>query len=457
MKVRMRSSGLYRVAVGLPVAFRRGPDTVSRQLFRYSATEAVAAIRSGAITAEALVTSCLERIEERERAVGAWAFLEPQAALAEARTRDREDAGRTLAGVPVGLKDIIDTDFMPTACGSPLLRDHRPAVNAVCVERLRAAGAVLPGKTVTTEFAYMHPGKTRNPHDPDHTPGGSSSGSAAAVADCHVPLALGTQTAGSIIRPASYCGVVGYKPTFDSFSCEGIHAFAPSLDTLGGFSRSVADMVLLRNALSGKERKVRESKPGKVALVRGPYWEQAEAETRSLLDDVPHWLELADTRIDAPVLDKVFEGINAAQRDIQLGECVESLKKYYLRDRNGFSPQLLADYEYGMQLSKQAMKDAYARVALCRQAITQLFTGCDLVLTAASPGCAPRGLVRTGDPVFNRMWTALGLPCLSLPCPRPEGGLPLGLQLVGPHKGDERLLAQALWLEGILADYSASR
>jgi Asp-tRNA(Asn)/Glu-tRNA(Gln) amidotransferase A subunit family amidase len=227
-----------------------------------TATEAAERIRTGALTSEALVRACLDRIAERDGALHAWAHVDPDRALAEARARDAEEPRGPLHGVPVGVKDLIDTADLPTAYGSPIYAGYRPAVDAACVERLRAAGAVVLGKTVTTEFALFHPGPTCNPHDPGRTPGGSSSGSAAAVADGHVPLALGTQTAGSIIRPAGFCGVWGFKPTFERLPTAGIKPIAPSLDTLGPFARGPDDLALCAGVLAGAASAWRRAGPG---------------------------------------------------------------------------------------------------------------------------------------------------------------------------------------------------
>lgn len=421
-----------------------------KDLCHYSAVEAVNAVKSGEITAEALVHSCLERYDLRENTVRAWEFVDRDLVIQQARELDRRQKNLPLHGVPIGIKDIIDTDNMPTCYGSPIYNEFQPATDADCIRRLKEAGAVIMGKTVTTEFAYLNPGKTRNPHKLEHTPGGSSSGSAAAVADFHVALALGTQTAGSIIRPASFCGVVGYKPTFNSYSLEGVHAFAPSLDTLGGFARSVVDIALLHNVLAKNQVNTGAQKPDKVAVLRGPYWQHAEDETRDTfdqLDEILRFNDLAAGRID---LGDEFMQINDAQKKIQLNECTHELGKYYRERKDDFSDNLLRDYEYGLSLDKQEMAAAYAIVEKCREKIAGVFSEYQLILTAASPGRAPAGLQSTGDPVFNRMWTAMGLPCICLPFPQKQAELPLGVQLVGPFSGDADLLNYAAWLEEIL-------
>ena len=416
----------------------------------FTATEALNAMISDEITSEQLVQSCFSRIEQRDDAVRAWECISKDLALQQARDNDRQTESKPLHGIPIGVKDIIDTDDLPTGYGSPIFSGHQPTENADCVNRLKAAGAIILGKTVTTEFAYLHPGMTRNPHDVGHTPGGSSSGSAAAVADKQVPLALGTQTAGSIIRPASYCGVIGYKPTFNNFSCEGIHAFAPSLDTLGGFARSVADIVLLRNVLVGDSISIESIQPDKIALLQGPYWQEAEDETRLMFEQLQRLMGESEVSIEKIDLGQEFAGINDAQKKIQLGECTQTLNDYYLEHKNDFSGELLADYEYGLSLNKKEMTLAYATVESCKKLIAGVFSQHQFILTASSPGTAPKGLEATGDPVFCRMWTAMGLPCISLPFPRAAGELPLGVQLVGPANGDVELLAYATWFEELL-------
>ncbi|MFT5134410.1 MAG: Asp-tRNA(Asn)/Glu-tRNA(Gln) amidotransferase A subunit family amidase [Gammaproteobacteria bacterium] len=423
---------------------------MSEKSLSYSAVDAVKTIKSGEITSEALVESCLRRIDLRESSVQAWECIDRDLALRQARDQDRQEKTGTLQGVPIGIKDIVDTDDLPTAYGSPIYSGHQPKVNAECIKRLKAAGAVIMGKTVTTEFAFLHPGKTRNPHNVEHTPGGSSSGSAAAVADKHVPLALGTQTAGSIVRPASFCGVVGYKPTYNSFSFEGIHPFAPSFDTLGGFARSVEDIVLLRSVLGDDDSSIESQRPDNIGIMQGPYWENAESTTRALFAQISHLLSKAGIKTNLVELPRVFNEINEAHRKVMFGECVQTLGSLYLNHKEQFSEELIKDYEFGLTLSKSEIEDARMLINKCREESTLVFSNYDLILTPASPGKAPKGLGSTGDSVFNKMWTAMGLPCLSLPFPQKENELPLGVQLVGAFGGDRKLLSSALWFEELL-------
>ena len=293
-----------------------------------SAVEAVEALRLNKCSSEQLTAACLNRIRLRDSTVRAWEYLDEEDALQQARRLDKEKKNRPLQGLPVGIKDIIDTADMPTRYGSSIFANNQPGKDAECIRRLKDAGAVILGKTVTTEFAYLSPGKTCNPHNPEHTPGGSSSGSAAAVADFHVPLALGTQTAGSIIRPASFCGVVGYKPTFNRFSFSGIHPFAPSFDTLGVFSRSVADIALLSKVLVSGHENAELHQVNKVAIVAGPYWEQAEYTTKLMFESLPAFLRKYNLIVDTLELNKDFADINDAHLKTMLSESTDTLSRF---------------------------------------------------------------------------------------------------------------------------------
>ncbi len=437
--------------------FKRMIKSMEKPLNQCSASEACNLLKSGQISAAALVDACLERISARDEEVLAWEFVSADAARAQAASIDEAVEAHGLCGVPVGIKDIIDTSDMPTTQGSAIFQCHYPATNSDCVERLIASGAVIMGKTVTTEFAYLNPGKTRNPHDLQHTPGGSSSGSAAAVADFQVPLALGTQTAGSIIRPASYCGVVGFKPTFGTFDRAGIHPFAPSLDTLGGFARCVEDIGLLCNALGDREMKVSSDPLHRVAFCEGPEAAMAEPASREMLASMQQFLGSLGVQCDSLELDAPFDSLTEAQRKIQIHECVDSLRTYYEEDPGKLSEKLRLDYEAGLALDSVTMQEAYEVVKSCRDMMSQVFEKYDVIMTFASTGRAPAGLQATGDPVFNRMWTAIGSPCISVPVPQLDGELPLGLQIVGALGEDARLLNHSCWFEEQLLNYRPSR
>ena len=422
-------------------------------LARLSVTELAVRIASGLLTSEAIVAACLKRIAERESTVGAWEYLHADQALAQAQKRDRESPRGPLHGVPIGIKDIIDTADMPTKYGSVIFATHQPDQDAKCISQLQAAGAVILGKTVTTEFAYFTPRKTANPFDPQHTPGGSSSGSAAAVADRHVPLALGTQTAGSIIRPASFCGVIGYKPTFGAFSVDGIRPFAPSFDTLGGFARSVEDIRLLRSVLiDTADESTNANLPPKVALVKGPFWSLASSETHQAVFHGVDCLRNGGATIEQSDLPRECDDINELQNKVMLRECSSLFMELYESEKEQLSEILRDAIEYGQALSEDEVRHAWDQLKQCGETLDEITAGYDVVLTPAAPGAAPKGLQSTGDPMFNRMWTALGLPCLCLPCMRNGSGLPIGVQLVGQRDRDKQLLEVGCWVENQLID-----
>jgi Asp-tRNA(Asn)/Glu-tRNA(Gln) amidotransferase A subunit family amidase len=417
------------------------------QLNELTATEAAQAIAGGTISSVELVQACLDRIHAREAAVGAWTHLDDEAALAQARACDQQSAQGPLHGVPVGIKDIIDTYDMPTSYGSPIYAGYQSAGDAACVAMLRAAGAVILGKTVTTEFAMYTPGKTANPHNPAHTPGGSSSGSAAAVADAMVPLALGTQTAGSIIRPASYCGVVGYKPTHGNFPFAGIKALAQSLDTLGGFSRRVADLALLRAVMLGAPVALEPlARPPRIGLFRTPQWAAATADTHTAVETAAQQLAKAGAEVSEVTCAPEFADLVAAQEAVQGFEGVRCCAYELKHHREQLSPRLLELMEAGQQTSYATYTAAIALAERCRRHLETVFTTHDVLLAPSAPGEAPAGLSATGNPLFNRMWTLLHVPAVSLPGYVGANGLPVGVQVIGPIGADDRLLAIADWL-----------
>ena len=418
---------------------------------RLSLSEAARQIAEGSLTSEALVSACLERIAAREPQVGAWAYINPDHALAEARTRDSEKPRGPLHGVPVGLKDIIDTTDMPTEYGSPIYKGFHPPSDAQCVTRLRAAGAVIMGKTVTAEFATYHPGKTANPLNLAHTPGGSSSGSAAAVADNHVPLTLGTQTAGSIIRPASFCGVIGYKPTYNAFGYHGLHPLAPSLDTLGIFVRSFADLSPVRRALCIDPPKTSviapTDKSPRIGFCRTGLWERGDAAMRKALTSTALRLAKAGADVVEIELPPSFMDLVDAQTLIFAAEGLRGLANEWRDHRNQLSPELCELLEKAGSYTPDMEKAAHQLAAKCRAELAELTTEVDVLLTPGSVGEAPLGLEKTGDPLFNRIWTYLHVPCVTYPVGNGPNGLPLGAQVVGRHGDDDRLIAVAWWMQ----------
>jgi len=426
------------------------PDPLS-----LSARAAAQEIAAGRLTAEALVTACLDHISARESVVGAWHHLDPEAALAAARQRDAEAPSGPLHGVPIAVKDLIDTADMPTGYGSAIYHGHRPAADAACVALARAAGAIVLGKTVTTEFACFTAGKTANPRNPAHTPGGSSSGSAAAVADGMVPLAFGTQTAGSVIRPASFCGCVGYKPSFGVIPRAGVKPLADSLDTIGVMARNVDDAAFFAGVLASRPAlrdAAMPAAPPRFGLYRTPMWGEAEASTIAALDRARAALEQAGAWIGEIIVPPEHQRLTAAQATIMGFELVRGLAHERLMHSAELSPRLAQQLDEGMAVGADEYDAAVAETAAARAKLDAFFEPCDAMLVPAAPGEAPPGLGYTGDPVFNRMWTLLGVPCLTLPAVWGDSGLPTGVQLVGRVGDDARLMAAGLFLEHALAE-----
>ncbi|WP_295644662.1 amidase [uncultured Methylibium sp.] len=411
------------------------------------AWEAAALIARRELSAEALLIGCLERIAERESAVRAFAVLDADAALARARALDAGSWRGPLHGLPLGVKDLFDTADLPTSYGTAIHAGHRPAADAAAVALCLEAGAVLVGKTETTELATMQPAPTRNPHDAARSPGGSSSGSVAAVADCMLPIALGTQTAGSIIRPAAYCGVVGYKPSLGRVPRAGLKLQCESMDTAGGFGRSVRDAALLGSVLLGDERLRFADTPAapstpRIGLVPTPWWSQADADVqaawvRAVAALAPHGIEAA--------LPAGFDALVPLQKRIMFHEAARSLSHERVRHREALSPGLQAMLDEGLAIPVTQYQADLVAAADWRRRIDALFDDHDLLLAPSTTGEAPT-MASTGDPLFCRPWSLLGLPCVHLPFARGAGGLPVGLQVVGRHGDDHRLLAAAHWV-----------
>ena len=417
---------------------------------RLGGREAARLIAEGELTALALTEACLARIEAREPLVQAWTYLDPDAALAQARACDEGGPRPPLCGVPVGIKDIIDTADMPTAYGSPIYENNQPKADAECVARVRAAGGVILGKTVTTEFAFRHPfGQTANPHNPAHTPGGSSSGSAAAVADFMVPLAFGTQTGGSIIRPASYCGVYGYKPSYGIFSVRGIKALAPGLDTLGHFARSLDDIAWLAAVLSARvpaDIPAWPDGPPRIGLARIPDWADADPETINAVESAAAQLEAEGAELSELAPPDVFTDLSKVHKTIMNVEAAGSLARELKGHMEELSDKLRGILVKATTVPSADYTNAVALAQDCRGHIDDLFAGNDVLLAASAPGEAPEGLGFTGDPVFNGMWTLLHLPCLTIPFTQGPHGLPIGVQLIGRPREDAQLLSAAKWI-----------
>jgi len=422
---------------------------------RLPATTLVRLIESGELSAEAVICSCLERIAEREPVVRAWSHLSGAAALAAAREFDRIKQDTLLKGVPFGIKDIFDTADMPTTYGSPIYTGCRPASDASAAALPRAAGGILLGKTVTTEFANRHPGPTTNPHNPDFTPGGSSSGSAAAVADFMVPLAIGTQTGGSVIRPAAYCGVVGFKPSFGLFPPAGMRINTEALDTVGIMARSVGDIALFRAAMMAVPYvpPVMPETAPRLGLCRGPHWDEAQPEGRAVLETAADRLAAAGARIGETELPPECAGADEWQRVLGSFEGLRNhMPELYRHEPLLSAPLREEKIALGRELTLDAFRAACRGAEKARAAALSWAASFDAILTLPAPGQAPRGLGSTGSAVFNALWTQLYMPCLTLPADRGPDGLPVGVQLVARRHSDERLLAVALWVEQPLGE-----
>jgi Asp-tRNA(Asn)/Glu-tRNA(Gln) amidotransferase A subunit family amidase len=433
-----------------------------------SATEAAAEMARGAVSAEDYTRACLERIAAIEGTIHAFIHLDPDYAIAQARALDQQrSSGRPIGplhGIPVGIKDIFDTADFRTECGSPLLKGRQPMRDCTAVARLRAAGAVIIGKTVTTEFAYFHPGKTRNPHDPQRTPGGSSSGSAAAVAAGMIPLAIGSQTNGSVIRPASFCGVYGVKPTHGTISRHGALILSMALDHVGLFARSLADCALILDVLAGYDAEDPDSRPSaspafratvtekppsppRLAFVRTPVWDKADAEARAAFEALAKQLGDAVKPVDLP---ETFAAAWADQRVIMYTDMAHNFGALVERGGDASSQQLRDLVVEGSRTSALRYLAAGDAALRYRAGLTDILKDCDAILTPSAPGVAPKGMA-TGNPAFNTLWTLTGLPALTLPLLKGEGGMPLGVQLVGAMGDDARLLRTANWLVAQLA------
>ena len=434
-----------------------------------SAADIARMIRDGATTSEEVVSACLARVREADGEIQAWAHLDPEHALAQARILDEmRRAGSVLGplhGVPVGIKDIIDTTDMPAECGSVLHAGRLPVHDATVVALLRAAGAVIMGKTVTTEFATYSPGKTRNPHNPEHTPGGSSSGSAAAVAAGMVPIALGTQTNGSVIRPAAFCGVYGFKPTHGLIPRGGVMRLSRALDHVGVFGRTLEDVALACEPIVGFDERDPDTRPRAripfrevaaqepalpplLAFIRTPLWDRADPETREAFDELAQ--ALGDRVVEIELPGSALAALDI-HRTIMEAEMAASLASEYDNGRERLSESLRGQLERGRKVTAFEYQNALARIPLLNAGFEEIFERCDAIITPAAAGPAPRGLDSTGDPAFCTLWTLCGMPALNIPAMRAESGLPMGLQVVGARSSDARLLRTAAWLERRLA------
>ncbi len=429
---------------------------MSIDLYKLGVMEAARRIREGSLTSEAYTAALLERIAAADARVGAWAFLDRDLALERARAADRAARdGKSLAGVPVGVKDIIAVAGMPTEMGSPLFAGNRPEHSARIVERMEAAGAFALGKTVTAELAFMEPGRTHNPWNPAHTPGGSSMGSAAAVAAGFAPAALGTQTNGSVIRPAAFCGVVGYKPSRGLLSFQGAAQFSPTLDQMGVFTRSVPDAAWFASALSEQPGAITAeplplARPPRLALLAELPWAHPDPEQAALFERCAELFEREGSHVARFGMPEAFSRASRVHRTIMLHEAARELAPVQERGRARLSAVLNAALDEGRAIDEAAYRAALSERHLLMFRLASLIQEFDAVLTPPAPGAAPADLARTGDPSFCTLWSLTGFPAVTLPAGLAKSGLPLGLQLAAPAGADSRLMASAIWCEAQL-------
>jgi len=442
-----------------------------------SACDARALIETGALTSCELVEACLARIDELEPSIGAWTHLDREMALQQAHAADEfRKSGRALGalhGLPIGIKDIIDTADYPTERGTVLHQGRQPERDATLVALLKEAGAIILGKTVSTELAVYAPGKTRNPHNPEHTPGGSSSGSAAAVACAMVPLSVGTQTNGSVIRPAAYCGVYGYKPSFARISRHGVLEQSPPLDTIGVFARSLPDLALLADVLmrfDAQDSVMKPVAPPRIAdlmvtevpvnphfaFIRSSVWEQVEAVTKDALRElIEATNEIQPKAIDIVDMPESFDALHEDHRRVMEADLARSFADEYRRGKEQLSDVLRDMIERGQQVSDADYQQALAHMQDYNAFLSEVFEDYDAILTPATPGPAPAGIEATGSPVMNTIWTFCGTPAINLPILQSPEGLPMGVQVIGEKNDDARLFRSTRWLLDVLQNDTA--
>ncbi|HEY2872975.1 MAG TPA: amidase [Reyranella sp.] len=422
---------------------------MARSPNKLSASDAVKQMADKRLKARDLVEACLDRIDAREGQVHAWEAIDAEGARKRADMLDkRARPVGPLHGIPLAVKDIIDTKVLPTTCGSPIYRDRMAGRDAACVTQLVQAGAIMLGKSVTTEFAGGHAGKTHNPHNLRHTPAGSSSGSAAAVADFMAPIGYGTQTSGSVIRPGAFNGVVAYKGTYGWADLTGVKTYARSLDTLGFFAREANDLALVRAAYGHEpaDPPARGEAP-RIGLCRTRWWEMADPYNRKNIEAAAKTLRAAGAKVREWEMPESWDRLIEAHNRVMTKEATI----YYATERERFprliSPGLTAALETGDAVTRPQMADAKKRRARAQSDLAEVWDKFDVLLVPSARGEAPAGLGHTGDPIFNRFWTFLGSPCVALPFNTGPFGLPLSVQVVGPHRDDDKLIAWARWVE----------
>ena len=430
---------------------------------KLSAVEMVQSLKKGEITSEELVKSYIEQIKKKEKEVEAWEFFDQELVLAQAKKLDElHQSGKhgDLHGIPVGIKDIFDTENMPTIDGTEIHKKNPSWNDCTVVSKLRQAGAIIMGKTVTAELAYYSPGKTKNPHDTTRTPGGSSSGSAAAVASHMVPLAVGSQTNGSVIRPASYCGVVGYKPTKGLISRHLVLQISRALDQVGVFANSIEDAALISEQLIGHDKQdpdtslnprpkllaASKQKPPMeplLAYVKLPFMNKLDEDVKEGFKEIKDELK---GKVDEIELPEGFAGIPDWHKIIMESDMARSFSKEYKKSKNKLSDQIVEAIERGMKYTSVEYNNALSKIDVANTYFNQFFHDYDAILTPSACDEAPKGLKSTGNPIFCTIWTYCGMPCISLPLLKGKNGLPVGVQLVSSLFDDERLFRNASWL-----------
>jgi len=416
-----------------------------------SALDLARRIEAGTLTPVEVVEACAAAIAKREQEIGAFAVLD----IENARQRALEPALRSLPlrGLPVGIKDIFDTADLPTHYGSQIYAGHQPRSDAAMVTLVRRAGGIKLGKTVTTEIASLEPAATRNPRNPAHTPGGSSSGSAAGVAAGMVPIAIGSQTGGSVIRPAAYCGVAGFKPSFRMLPTVGMKCFSWSLDTVGLFAAGVADVAFAAQAISGRELRIDQAQPQApmIALVRSRAWPEASPDMQHAIEDAARRAERAGAKLIELELPEAIEQATSVHAIVQNYEAFRALAFEYDNHREELGPILRAQLDEAAAITADTYDDARRVARRARQAFANLMSDVSIILTPSAPGAAPPGLNSTGLPTFNKLWTLLGAPCVNVPGLLDREGLPLGIQAVGRFARDRMTLEAACFLEGVVS------
>ena len=422
-------------------------------LIKISAVNALEMMERGELTSEKYVIAFLEHIKNREPEVGAWIFLDPEMALQQAREADkrrRDKSSGKLNGLPIGIKDIIDTKDMPTENGSLIHKDRRPPEDAHLVKLLRDAGAVIMGKCVTTEFALSAPGKTKNPKDLECTPGGSSSGSAAAVSDYMIPLAIGSQTGGSVLRPASFTGILGLKPTFGTISRSGMSPISERLDHPGIYANSIDDIRLVASVILSYDKKDLDmdsnysfrnasnlKKPLKFAFIKGPVWGSGD---HDMQEKIKQFVDNSNLEITSVELGDDFMEAARCHEIIMNGSISRSLANYYENNKSKLHPFTIARFEAGKSVSTNSYIDAIEKAKKMKQTLSEIFLKFDAIITPAAPGQAPRDLMNTGNAIFNGYWTMLGVPAISLPLLEGKDGLPIGIQVITSWNKEAELL-----------------